>query len=108
MIKTLGQTGLNFIATKFKELKNLLNTKADKNEIKTKLSELTGDSTHRTVTDEEKKKWSEKVGKDELKTATTNLMRVEALSEADYNALLNEHKTRSDTIYIITNERKEG
>ena len=81
---------------------------AKKTDLKTKLSEMTEDSTHRTVTDEEKKKWSEKVGKDELKTATTNLMRVEALSEADYNALLNEHKTRSDTIYIITNERKEG
>ena len=29
MIKTLGQTGLNFIANKFKELKDLLNNKID-------------------------------------------------------------------------------
>lgn len=35
-----------------------LNYKAEKKEIKTKLSELTDDKTHRTVTDEEKKKWN--------------------------------------------------
>lgn len=58
MKKTLGQTGLNFIANKYKELKELVGKKADKSEIKTKLSELTGDSTHRTVTDLEKTKLS--------------------------------------------------
>lgn len=35
-----------------------LNDKASKKDIKTKLSEMTEDSTHRTVTDEEKKKWN--------------------------------------------------
>lgn len=33
--------------------------KADKTEIKTSLSELSSDATHRTVTDEEKKRWNE-------------------------------------------------
>lgn len=61
MIKTLRQNGLNFIASKYKELKSLLNTKADKSEIKTKLSELIEDSTHRTVTDTEKSTWNNKV-----------------------------------------------
>ena len=37
-----------------------VNQKADKTEIKTKLSEMIDDETHRTVTDEEKKKWSDK------------------------------------------------
>lgn len=35
------------------------NKKADRTEIKTKLSEMVDDSTHRTVTDEEKKRWNE-------------------------------------------------
>lgn len=60
MNKTLGQNGLNFIASKYKELKELITKKADKSEIKTKLSELTDDSTHRTVTDTEKTNWDKK------------------------------------------------
>lgn len=36
MIKFIGQKGLNKIGQKYKELKSLLNTKADKSEIKTK------------------------------------------------------------------------
>lgn len=72
MIKTLGQNGLNFIASKYKELKSLLNTKADKSEIKTKLSELTEDSTHRTVTDTEKSTWNNKVDKIAGKGLSTN------------------------------------
>ena len=37
-----------------------IDKKADKTEIKTKLSEMIDDATHRTVTDEEKKKWNDK------------------------------------------------
>lgn len=40
--------------------------KANKTEIKTKLSELTDDATHRLVTDTEKTTWSEKVNNDQL------------------------------------------
>lgn len=40
--------------------------KADKTEIKTKLSEMTDDATHRLVTDAEKTTWSEKVNNDQL------------------------------------------
>ena len=36
MIKALGQNGLNFIASKYKELKSLISNKADKTEIITK------------------------------------------------------------------------
>lgn len=63
MIKFIGQKSLNKIGQKYKELKTLVNKKADKTEIKTKLSELTGDSTHRTVTDTEKSNWDNKVDK---------------------------------------------
>jgi len=71
-MKVLGQTGLNFIANKYKELKTLIAKKADKSEIKTKLSELTGDSTHRTVTDTEKTSWNNKVDKVSGKGLSTN------------------------------------
>lgn len=40
--------------------------KANKTEIKTKLSELTDDATHRLVTDTEKTTWNEKVNNDQL------------------------------------------
>lgn len=71
-MKALGQAGLDFIANKYKELKELVGKKADKSEIKTKLSELTGDSTHRTVTDTEKTKWNNKVDKVSGKGLSTN------------------------------------
>lgn len=71
-MKALGQSGLDFIAGKYKELKELVGKKADKSEIKTKLSELTGDSTHRTVTDTEKTNWNNKVDKVGGKGLSTN------------------------------------
>lgn len=45
---------------------------AKKSEIKTKLSEMTSDSTHRTVTDTEKKTWNNKVDKVTGKGLSTN------------------------------------
>lgn len=39
-------------------MSKVLDDKASEEDIKTKLSEMTEDSTHRTVTDEEKKKWN--------------------------------------------------
>lgn len=42
-------------------LSNLIAKKADKTEIKTKLSEMTDDSTHRLVTDSEKSTWNGKL-----------------------------------------------
>lgn len=71
-MKALGQAGLDFIANKYKELKKLVSKKADKSEIKTKLSELTSDSTHRTVTDTEKSSWNNKIDKVSGKGLSTN------------------------------------
>lgn len=45
---------------------------AKKTEIKSSLSEMTSDSTHRTVTDDEKKKWNNKVEKVTGKALSTN------------------------------------
>ena len=45
---------------------------AKKSEIKSSLSEMTSDSTHRTVTDDEKKKWNNKVDKVAGKSLSTN------------------------------------
>lgn len=52
--------------------KILNETKADKSNIPTKLSELTEDSTHRAVTDDEKAKWNDKVDKVDGKNLSSN------------------------------------
>lgn len=46
--------------------------KANKTELKTKLSEMTDDATHRLVTDTEKTNWNNKVDKVDGKTLSTN------------------------------------
>lgn len=43
-----------------------INTKADKTEIKTKLSEMTDDSTHRLITDAQRKAWDNKIDKSQI------------------------------------------
>lgn len=43
-----------------------INTKADKTEIKTKLSEMTDDSTHRLITDAQKNAWDNKIDKSQI------------------------------------------
>lgn len=58
---------------------------AKKSDLKTKLSEMTGDSTHRTVTDAEKSLWNNKVDKVTGKSLSTN----------DFS---NSHKTKVDAI----------
>lgn len=49
------------LSTKVQSIEQTVANKADKTDIKTKLSELTGDSTHRTVTDSEKSTWNSKL-----------------------------------------------
>lgn len=49
---------VNSIDTKIAAVNQAIGFKAEKTEIKTKLSEMTDDSTHRTVTDSEKAKWN--------------------------------------------------
>lgn len=47
-----------------------LERKTDGIKVPTKLSELTGDATHRTVTDAEKTAWNAKLGQSDLQAAT--------------------------------------
>ena len=54
------------IETVGNDLGQIIDTKADKTEIKTKLSEMVDDSTHRTVTDAEKSTWNNKVDKSQI------------------------------------------
>lgn len=58
---------------------------AKKTDLKTKLSEMAGDSTHRTVTDSEKSAWNNKIDKVSGKGLSTN----------DFT---NSHKTKVDAI----------
>lgn len=62
-IVTIKKTDLNFLNQIFDDITKQLVDKADKTDIKTKLAELTDDSTHRFVTDEEKEKWNAKQDK---------------------------------------------
>lgn len=54
------------------EVSGLKTSKADTVDIKTKLSEMTSDATHRTVTDAEKTTWNNKVDKVSGKGLSTN------------------------------------
>lgn len=64
-------------------LSNLIAKKADKTEIKTKLSEMTDDSTHRLVTDAQKSEWDDKVDKVDGKGLSTNDFTDEDKSKLD-------------------------
>lgn len=57
-----AETGLvNALGQEIRAIGEITTQKADKTDIKTKLSELTDDSTHRTVTDSEKSTWNSKL-----------------------------------------------
>ena len=72
----------------------------------TKLSELTEDSAHRTVSDTEKTTWNGKADRSELssyvKTADiTDFKRCKVLTQSEYDALSSTEKNRADTLYFI-------
>ena len=121
---------LDGIDTKIAAVNQTLGTKADKTEIKTKLSEMTHDSTHRTVTDSEKSIWNGKASKSDIKTSLSQLTtdsthrtvtdeekkkwndkvdkvniadfkRCIVLSQTEYNNLSSTEKNRADTLYFI-------
>lgn len=56
-----------------KHISDKLSLKADKTEIKTKLSEMIDDASHRTVTDTEKNTWNSKANKSDIKTSLSEL-----------------------------------
>lgn len=70
---------------------------AKTSDIKTKLSEMTDDTNHRTVTDEEKSTWDDKVSKTEI----ADFKRCIVLTQSEYNALSTTKKNRADTLYFI-------
>lgn len=82
-------------------------------DIKTRLADMTEDSTHRTVTDEEKKAWSGKVdavnGKglstndltDELLQKLNGVKEQVILTQAEYDKLPTDQKNNPNKIYFI-------
>lgn len=121
---------LDGIDTKIAAVNQTLGTKADKTEIKTKLSEMTHDSTHRLVTDTEKSTWNSKASKSDIKTSLsqlttdsthrtvtdeekkkwndkvdkvniTDFKRCIVLTQTEYNNLSSTEKNRADTLYFI-------
>lgn len=108
----------------------MLGQKADEKDIKTKLSEMIDDSTHRLVTDAEKSTWNGKASKSDVKTKLsemtsdssnrtvtdaektkwnnkvsksdiTDFKRCKVLTQSEYNALSSTEKNRADTLYFI-------
>lgn len=65
----------------------------DDRDVKTKLSEFTEDSTHRTVTDAEKKKWNDKAEKSYVDSAKSSLS---SDITNKYNALNNDKANKVD------------
>lgn len=111
-------------------LGTMLGQKADEKDIKTKLSEMIDDSTHRLVTDAEKSTWNGKASKSDVKTKLsemtsdssnrtvtdaektkwnnkvsksdiTDFKRCKILTQSEYNALSSTEKNRADTLYFI-------
>lgn len=68
---------------------NQLLLKADKTEIKTKLSEMADDITHRLVTDAEKNTWNGKASKSDIKTSLSQLT-----SDSTHRTVTDEEKKR--------------
>lgn len=127
-MKALGQNGLNFIANKFKELKDLLNNKIDKDKVrevtivdietKKSLPLRNWISYLRHVSETCAKSLKSKVTKVEGKGLSTNdytnkdKAKVEAmkeqviLEETQYNALSSEQQNDSTKIYFILKNMK--
>lgn len=82
-------------------LQNLA-TKADKTEIKTKLSEMTDDSTHRTVTDSEKSTWNGKASKSDIKTSLSQLT-----SDSTHRTVTDAEKTKWNSVGELTTQEVE-
>lgn len=111
-------------------LGTMLGQKAGTDEIKTKLSEMIDDSTHRTVTDREKSTWNGKASKSDVKTSLSQLSsdsthrtvsdaekstwnskvgkseivdfkRCIIKTQSEYDALSSTEKNRADTLYFI-------
>ncbi len=117
-LKSLVDDIGNATISEIDEVKAEVNKKADKTEVKTKLSEMTDDETHRTVTDEEKKEWSDQRSHTDNMISTmrsyvdTRLMsKVErkdilnfknciVLSSDAYSKLSDAEKAKSDTLYF--------
>lgn len=81
---------------------NQLGTKADKTEIKTKLSEMTDDSTHRLVTDSEKTTWNGKASKSDIKTSLSQLT-----SDSTHRTVTDAEKTKWNSVEELTTQEVE-
>ncbi len=93
-VKQLGETSRYLTYT--------VDNKADKTAIKTKLSEMTSDSTHRTVTDSEKSKWNKKF---ELPQGKENQVLTKTTNGAEFK---NISSSRSATFVIANYDSSEN
>lgn len=77
--------------------KTLYEIKLDKTDVKTKLSEMTDDATHRLVTDTEKTTWNNKANKSDLSKYKQQVI----LTQTEYDALSSTDKNDASKIYFI-------
>lgn len=79
-----------------------LGQKADEKDIKTKLSEMTDDSTHRLVTDAEKSTWNGKASKSDIKTSLSQLT-----SDSTHRTVTDAEKTKWNSVEELTTQEVE-
>lgn len=87
-----------------------LSSYAMKKDIKTKLSEMVGDSTHRTVTDSEKEKWNselEKASQSEAQTATNDTKYMTPLRTKDAILKLASKQELKEVVVPFTSNAKD-
>lgn len=91
------------IDTKIAAVNQALSTKAKASDIKTKLSEMIDDSTHRTVTDSEKSTWNGKANKSDIKTSLSQLT-----SDSTHRTVTDTEKTKWNSIEAMSTQEVEG
>lgn len=109
--------------TKVQSIEQTVATKADKTDIKIKLSELTDDNTHRTVTDSEKSTWNSKLssvsGQDVSRAKTKGYSSASSWSSVgntrdvedwigDFDKRTRENKTKIDSVQSMTTSEVEA
>lgn len=77
--------------------------KANASDIKTKLSEMVDDSTHRLVTDVEKSMWSGKANKSDIKTSLSELS-----SDSTHRLVTDSEKTKWNSVEAMSTQEVEG
>lgn len=80
---------------------------AKKTDLKTKLSEMTSDSTHRTVTDEDINKWNKKFGEEEVNNLIEERVKKDAIKPLVMTAVIDQSNSNPLTCVSYEDDAKK-